>query len=167
MGRCSVNEYIACHDFHFLLSVFGPDVASVFAQKIHSRVQDEVGVADSYWNLIRWENGGSASVLMSWGMPAASDLVEDEVLIIGSEGSAEKLPNHSLRFTTDEKDQQLEPDPSFTGYEEYQDQMLHFADMVRNGVAPAVTLKRGLLIQKLVWAAEESTTTGCPVEVEL
>lgn len=166
-GRCSVNEYIACHDFHFLLSVFGPDVESIFAQKINSRVYEETGVADSYWNLIRWKNGGCASVLMTWAMPSGFSYVEDSVLIIGSKGSAEKPPDQSLRFVTDDRDEKIATDPTLTGLEEYQGEMLHFRDMVFKGVAPAVTLRHGLLVQKLVWAADESVKKGCPVKVDL
>lgn len=166
-GRCSVNQYVACHDFHFLLSLLGTDVDSIYAQKTASRAFEETGEADSYWNVLHWKNGAIASVLMTWGMPAAFGLVEDTLLVIGSKGSAEKLPDNSHRFVTDTVDEKIDADSDFTGYEEYENEMLHFVDMVRHGTEPAVTLRAGLRAQKLVWAAEESIALKRPVKVEL
>lgn len=167
IGRCSVNDFVACHDFHFLLSILGPDVESVYAQQVRSRVYEETGLADSYWNIIRWKNGASASVLMSWAMPSAFGLYQDHLLIIGSKGSLEKPPDQKVRYITDDKDETIDPDPNFTGYEEFQNQMLHFRDVVRRGVKPLISLRDGLRVQKLVWAAEESSIKGMPVQVDL
>ena len=166
-GRCSVDQYVGCHDFHFLLSVLGPDVESIYAQKTLSRAYEETGEADSYWHLLRWKSGAAASVLITWGMPAAFGLVEDTLFMIGSKGSAEKLRDDSYRFITDEVDEKIEADPNLSGYEEYADQMLHFADIVLNGAKPEVSIRDGMRAQKLVWAAEESIKLGRPVEVAL
>lgn len=166
-GRCSVDQYVGCHDFHFLLSVLGPDVESIYAQKTLSRAYEETGEADSYWHLLRWKSGATASVLITWGMPEAFGLVEDTLFIIGSKGSAEKLRDDSYRFITDEVDEKIAADASLTGYEEYADQMLHFADVVLKGVQPEVSIRDGLRAQKLVWASEASIQQGRPVEVTL
>ncbi len=166
-GRATVDQYVGCHDFHFLLSVLGPEVETMYAQKTLSRAFAETGEADSYWHLLRWKSGASASVLITWGMPDAFSLVEDTLFIIGSKGSAEKLRDDSHRFTTDEKDERIAADASLTGYEEYADQLQHFVDIVFKGVEPEVSIRDGLRAQKLVWAAEESIKLGQPVEVTL
>jgi len=166
-GRASVNQYVACHDFDFLLSLIGADVDTMYALRTDSRAYQETGEADSYWNLIKWRNGAAASVLITWGMPAAFSLVEDECLIIGTKGSAEKDRANHLRFVTDEADETVPPDPNWSGLDEYQNQARSFVDVIQGRAQPAATLMDGLRAQKLVWAAEESAKTGEPVDVTL
>ena len=166
-GRCTVNQYVACHDFHWLMSILGTDVESVYALRSEGRAYQETGEADSYWNLIRWKNGAMGSALMTWAMPESfENYVEDEILVIGDKGAAEKNRANQLRFMTDETEETIDAE-GFTGLEEYVDQGQHFLDVIKGTAKPAVTLMDGLRAQKLIWAAEESVKTGRPVEVEL
>jgi predicted dehydrogenase len=166
-GRCSVNQYIACHDFDFLLSLMGADVDSIYALRSDFRAYRATGEADSYFNLIKWSNGASAAVLETWGMPDAFPLVEDECLIIGTKGSAEKDRANGLRFATDEADESVPPDPHWDALDEYVGQAQAFVDTIQGKGQAGATLMDGLRAQKLVLAAEESTETGEPVEVDL
>jgi predicted dehydrogenase len=172
-ARCSVNQYIACHDLDFLMWVMGPEVESVYAVRSQSRAFQETGEADSYLNLVRWKNGAVASVLITWGLPEAFSIVEDECLIIGSKGVADtdsKAYGASpqpgrLRVATDQNMEAFgfEPDdmPAF------QDQAQAFVDVIQGRAQPRATLTDGLRAQILTLAAEESIRTGQPAPVQI
>ncbi len=166
-GRCSVNQYVACHDFHWMMTLLGTDVESIYAVKSNGRAYAETGEADSYWNLLKWKSGAIGSALMTWGMPESfENYIEDEVLVIGDKGAAEKNRANQLRFMTDEAEQIIDPE-GYTGLEEYVDQGQHFIEVIKGTAQPFPTVMDGLRAQKLIWAAEESIETGQPVQVDL
>ena len=162
-GRCSVNQYLACHDFDYLLWVMGTDVESIYATRSDFRACEETGEADSYWNLIRWKNGAAASVLTSWGLPENSPRGHWECRIIGTKGCGE-VAGSRLRIFTDEMTDSIEDDPDADAY---RDQAQAFVDVIQGRAEPRATLLDGLRAQKLTLAAEESTQTGQPVNVHL
>jgi predicted dehydrogenase len=163
-GRCSVNQYIACHDLDYLLWVLGPDVESVYTVRSESRAFQETGEADAYWNLIRWKNGANASVLINWAVPDAGPLVEDECLIYGACGMGEKLSTNQVRIISNSDVKLLDPSPDA---DDMRDQARGFLQVIRDEAPPRATLLDGLRAQKLIWAAEESSRTRRPVEVDL
>ena len=166
-GRCSVNQYVACHDFHWMMTIVGKDVESIYALKSNGRAYAETGEADSYWNLLKWKNGAMGSALLTWAMPESfENYVEDEILVIGPKGAAEKNRSNQLRFMNDDLEEVIDAE-GFTGLEEYVNQGNHFLDVIRGKAAPVVTLADGLRAQKLIWGAEESIKTGQPVEIRL
>jgi len=166
-GRCSVNQYVACHDFHWMMSVVGKDVESIYALKSNGRAYAETGEADSYWNLLKWKNGAIGSALMTWAMPESfENYVEDEILVIGPKGAAEKNRSNQLRFLNGNLEEIIAAE-GFTGLEEYVDQGNHFLEVIRGEAEPVVTLLDGLRAQKLIWGAEESIKTGQPVDIRL
>lgn len=169
-GRCSVNEYLAVHDFDFLLWLFGSEVESIYTVKSGFRAMEELNTADHYWNLLRWKNGASASVLASWGRVLGCPvIVSNEILVIGTKGSAqiterwaEEGGNHFLknRFATDSTC--VEPDIPVG-----QTEADHFIDILSGQTEPIATVYDGLKTVRLVLAGEESARTGQPVAVDL
>lgn len=165
-GRCSVNEYLAVHDMDFLLWVFGKEVDSIYTTTSKARVYEELGTADHYWNLLRWKNGATASILASWGMPAGYPMrLEQEVLIIGSKGSAQlSLTGQQTHVATDTTFETPEiPMNAYT----YRDECGHFADVALGRAEPVTNVYDGLNTYKLTSAAEESVRTGEPIKVSL
>ena len=163
-GRCSVNQYIGCHDLDFLLWIMGTDVESVFAARSHARAYQETGEADAYWNLIQWKNGAMASVLIDWTMPDAFPIVEDECLIIGTKGQGDKDRSNQVRFITDESVEVVNPR---IDVDEMRDQAQGFVDLINGKVEPRATLVDGLRAQRLIWTADESIRTDQVVRVNL
>jgi myo-inositol 2-dehydrogenase/D-chiro-inositol 1-dehydrogenase len=165
-GRCSVNQYVFCHDMDYLLWVMGPEVESIYATRADSRVAEKVGEADSYLNLVRWKNGAMAEILITWAMPMEAPLVEDECLVIGSKGYAEVTRSREFRLATDDQLEAIEAMPE-EEEPEYIDQAKAFINVVKGTEEPRSTLLDGLRAQKMTLAAEQSTRTGQPVKVEL
>ena len=163
-GRCSVNQYIACHDLDYLLWVMSPDVESVFARRSDSRAYQETGQADSYWTMVRWKNGATASLLISWGMPLAAPQVEDALILMGTKGGADKDRTNHVRVFSDEGVEEYPADPNV---DLFQEQARGFLDLIWGRAEPRSTLMDGLRAQKLIWAAEESAQSGLPVSVQL
>jgi predicted dehydrogenase len=150
----------------FLVWVIGPEVESVYAARSNSRAHAETGEADTYLNLVKWKNGAIASVLVTWGMPEAFELVEDQCLIIGSKGYAETTRPRHFRFTTDEVVETVEP-PPLEEEPEMRDQAQAFVDVIEGKAEPRSTLIDGLRAQKLTLAAEQAAETGEPVLVDV
>jgi predicted dehydrogenase len=166
-GRCSVNQYLAVHDLDYLLWVFGADVESIYTVKSDFRVFDEWKTADHYWNIVKWRNGATASVLASWGMPKGHPMdVDTAALIIGTQGSAQI--SHDLRGeqTTFSTEQKVEI-PEVFGGNAYVEECAHFADVVLGQAEPRATVYDGLNAYQLVAAGDESVRTGQPVQVKL
>jgi predicted dehydrogenase len=165
-GRCSVNQYLAVHDMDYLLWVFGKEVESIYTVKSDFRVAEELNTADHYWNLLKWKNGATASVLVTWGMPEAYPMyVESEALLIGSKGSAQlNLGGQQTRIATD-KTFEIPEVPLFTYT--YREECGAFADVALGKVEPIATVYDGLNTYKLTAAADESVLTAQPVEVAL
>ena len=166
-GRCSVNEYLAVHDIDFLLWVFGTDVKSIYTVKSDFRVHETWGTADHYWNTITWKNGATASVLATWGMPAAYPMDVDHVaLIIGTSGFARiglGLGGQQLHMGTDETFMM----PEAFGLPSFLKEAANFADVIQGKDEPIATLRDGLNAYRMVAAGDESVRCGQPVEVDL
>jgi predicted dehydrogenase len=166
-GRCSVNDYLAVHDIDFLLWVFGTGVESIYTVKSDFRVHAQWGTADHYWNTIKWKNGATASVLASWGLPAAYPMEVDQVaLVVGTKGFARAAMGpggQQLHVGTDETFKI----PEIFGLPAYLREASNLADVIQGKDRPIATVADGLNSYKLIAAGDESVRTGLPVKVDL
>jgi predicted dehydrogenase len=165
-GRCSVNQFVFCHDIDYLLWVLGPRVASIYATRVDFLVYERTGEADSYLNLVKWKDGASASVLITWAMPDSFGVVEDDCVVIGTKGYAEVTRSRESHLIADDKVETIEALPK-EQEPQYVDQARAFVAVAKGTQKPRSTLTDGLRAQKLTLAAEESIRVGRPVEVDL
>jgi predicted dehydrogenase len=166
-GRCSVNHYLAIHDTDFVLWVFGKEIESIYTVKSDFRVFDDWNTADHYWNLLKWKNGATASILASWAMPKAHPLdVDGMAMFIGTKGTAtvtRGVGGHQLHVSTDEKFVM----PEYYGAPAHIVQDGHFADVASGRAEPLITIQDGLDAFKVLAAGDESVRTGQAVQVTL
>jgi predicted dehydrogenase len=165
-GRCSVNEYLAPHDFDLLLWYMGKDVTSVYATKGDFVLKPEYGVADYYWNVIKFANGASGVVHVAWCEPDTwPRLVEAQLMLNGTQGCVHTGLGHvgSTRSATESGYET----PLVSAVEALANEITAFVDCIRLDRDPPITGIDGLNTVKLLVAAEESVRTGLPVEVAL
>lgn len=164
-GRCSVNQYLGVHDMDFLLWCMGREVESIYATKGDFVLKPEIGVADYYWNVIKWKDGATGVVHASWCEPSGyNNYVEMQVILNGTEAGTHMLlagQQYSLSTETE----YMTPEPSL--YATYPTEAAHFIDCIINDETPIAGWQEGLDTLKLLLAAEESIAAGQPVKVSL
>jgi predicted dehydrogenase len=164
-GRCSVNQYLFVHDMDFLLWCMGRDVESIYTTRGDFVLKPEIGVADYYWNVVKWKNGATAVLLANWNEPSAySNYVEMQVFLQGTKATARALLAGQQYNCSDE--QQI-AHPEVSLYAAYPTEMAHFVDCVRLGQEPIVGVQSGMDTLKLLLAGDESVNKGVPVGVSL
>ncbi len=164
-GRCSVNAYLGVHDIDFLLSIFGREVDTVYATRGDFEIYDSLGVADYYWNVLKWKNGATAVAQVTWNEPEGyKNLIEMECNINGTKGSAQlKLAGQQLAISTDTYADR--PELSLdSGYPIEAD---HFIKCIVSDAMPHAGGQEGLDALTILLAAEQSIDEGRPVRVEL
>ena len=166
-GRCSVNEYLAVHDLDFLLWVFGNDVESIYTVSTDARVHEMYGTPDHFWNTIKWRNGATASVFVTWGMPDGYPIdVDSSAMLVGSVGAAQVFADVRGQQTY------LATEDSFVvpevfAADAYVLECAHFADVCQGIAEPVASVYDGLNAYALVAAGNESLRTGKPASVKL
>mgnify|MGYP005835359747 CR=1 FL=1 len=164
-GRCSVNQYLFVHDMDFLLWCMGRDVENIYTVRGDFVLKPEIGVADYYWNVVRWKNGATAVLLANWNEPSAySNYVEMQVFLHGTKASARALLAGQQYNCADEKEMVYR---EVSLYAAYPTEMAHFIDCVRLGKEPIVGVQAGMDTLRLLLAGEESANKGAPVKVDL
>ena len=164
-GRCSVNEYLGVHDIDFLLSIFGREVDHVYATRGNFEIFDKLGVADYYWNIIKWKNGATAALQVTWNEPEGNkNLLEMECYVNGTNGSAHViLGGQQLNVATD---QQCDY-PELTLDNGYHIEADHFIKCILSDEQPYAGGQAGLDTLKIMIALEQSSKEGLPVQVNL
>ena len=164
-GRCSVNEYLGVHDIDFLLSIFGREVDNVYATRGNFEIFDKLGVADYYWNIIKWKNGATAALQVTWNEPEGNkNLLEMECYVNGTNGSAHViLGGQQLNVATD---QQCDY-PELTLDNGYHIEADHFIKCILSDEQPYAGGQAGLDTLKIMIALEQSSKEGLPVQVNL
>lgn len=164
-GRCSVNEYLGVHDIDFLLSIFGREVDNVYATRGNFEIFDKLGVADYYWNIIKWKNGATAALQVTWNEPEANkNLLEMECYVNGTNGSAHViLGGQQLNVATDTDCDY----PELTLDNGYHIEADHFIKCILSDEQPYAGGQAGLDTLKIMIALEQSSKEGLPVQVNL
>ncbi len=137
-----------------------------------------VDTPDLYVSMLEFEGGALATIENTWIMPQQSPtLIDHKCEILGTKGAIYLDPTHNRSYA------QYSPQTSqgfpFLSYpdmiispEIYGKQMgfavesmYHFVDCIRNSTPPLATGMDGLLNTKLILAAEQSASTGQPVDL--
>lgn len=164
-GRCSVNEYLGVHDIDFLLSIFGREVDNVYSTSGKFEFFDKFGVADYYWNIIKWKNGATAALQVTWNEPEGSkNLLEQECYVNGTQGSAHvNLTGQQLNVATNTHCDY----PELTLDNGYNIEADHFIKCILSDEQPYAGGQAGLDALKIMIALEQSSKEGLPVQVNL
>ncbi|RST60641.1 Gfo/Idh/MocA family oxidoreductase [Siminovitchia terrae] len=164
-GRCSVNEYLGVHDIDFLLSIFGRDVDTVYSTSGNFEIFDKLGVADYYWNIIKWKSGATAALQVTWNEPEGNkNLLEMECYVNGTKGSAHvNLGGQQLNVATNTYCDY----PELTLDNGYHIEADHFIKCILTDESPYAGGQAGVDALKIMIAAEKSSKEGLPVQVKL
>ncbi|RNB80219.1 gfo/Idh/MocA family oxidoreductase [Brevibacillus fluminis] len=164
-GRCSVNEYLGVHDIDFLLSIFGREVDNVYSTSGKFEFFDKFGVADYYWNIIKWKNGATAALQVTWNEPEGNkNLLEMECYVNGTKGSAHvNLGGQQLNVATNTSCDY----PELTLDNGYHIEADHFIKCILSDEQPYTGGQAGLDALKIMIALEQSSKEGLPVQVNL
>jgi predicted dehydrogenase len=165
-GRCTVNDYLAVHDFAYLLWLFGTDVESIYTTKVDSRVYEELETPDHYLNLLKWKDGAAASVFVTWGMPKGyPGYVQQEAWVLGSKGAGHvNLSGQQTQFSVDGRVE--EPESPVWMYT-FAAECGHFAEVALGRAQSICPLEFGLNAYKLIAAANESLSTEQAAKIAL
>lgn len=163
-GRCSVNDYLGIHDVDLLLWFFGPAVKEVYATRGDFLLYEELGVADYYWTIIKWENGATATVYVTWAMPNGTpNYVETELLLTGTKSAAHyDWKGQVVRYMDMEKTINDDVFPNMIRL-----QAEGFIDAILNDRPPSPNGQDGINALRIIQAAEESAKSGKPVPIKL
>jgi predicted dehydrogenase len=163
-GRCSVNQYLGIHDVDLLLWFFGPDLKEVYATRGDFTLYQELGVADYYWTFLKWRNGASAAVYVTWAMPDGTpNYVETELLLTGTKASAHfDWTGQVVRLYDMAKSVNDDVFPNMIRL-----QAEGFIRAILRDQPATPSGLDGLNALRVILAAEESAATGLPVGLEL
>ena len=163
-GRCSVNEYLGIHDVDLLLWLLGPGLKEVYATRGDFKLNEELGVADYYWNFLKWENGVNAAVYVTWAMPDGTpNYVETELMLTGTESVAHyDWKGQVVRLIDDKKQTYDDVFPNMIRL-----QAEGFIDAIFSDREPSPNGQDGLNALRVIMAAEESAGSGRPVPITL
>lgn len=171
-GGILINSGI--HLIHFLRTLFGNAVrVTALMRSMHSNVEDTLTA------LVEYENGVFGSVDMSWSVPGYST-EGTTVFIEGDEGTFE-ITDHFLRtwrlsakgdapkgWSQNHRSEfdkaAFNASPDYGG-EGFFNEMLDFAQAIREGRPARIDWQEGLRVQEVVDAIYRSAESRQPVEV--
>jgi predicted dehydrogenase len=178
-SRSSVMWFLGSHAIDTTCWLMGRTPKRVFCQK-RSGILADMGVdtPDLYLTMLDFEGGGLAVVENTWIMPQQSpSLIDHKVEILGSRGAVYLDPTHNRAF------EKYSPDTT-AGFpnSSYEDMLIspeiygrqmgfavesihHFAGCIEHGRQPLASGADGLLNTRVILAAEESASSGMPVEI--
>jgi predicted dehydrogenase len=178
-GKSTVMWFLGSHALDTTCWLMGKKPVRIYCQR-RAGLLASLGVdtPDLYVTMLEFEGGALATIENTWIMPQQSPtLIDHKCEILGTKGAIYLDPTHNRSYA------QYSPQTTqgfpFLSYpdmiispEIYGKQMgfavesmHHFVDCIRNSTPPLATGMDGLLNTKLILAAEQSASTGQPVDL--
>lgn len=172
-GRVSAEQYLAVHDLDLILWFFNDDVVRVTSEIATGPVQEELGIHDMCWIMVKSRRGAVGVVECGWALPAALGCGGDIKLeVIGSKGAAyvDVLPTavsicteEGWRFPDVVHWTRLHGD--LVGL--FREQIRCFVQAIMRDQPPKVTGLDGRRSLEIVLAAKRSYESNVPVTLPL
>jgi len=164
----NVLFFLGVHDIDFMNWCAGSKVERVYAESV-SRYLKDMGTADSYLVLIKFEDGTIASLEVSWILPMTFTKRLDAVFkAVGTEGTVH-VDGSGQAVEIYLRNESSCPDVMYTPeiYGKYtgilKDEISHFVECVRDDKTPAATGQDGKAAVEIVCAIAESLEKQIPV----
>ena len=164
----SVLFFLGIHDIDFMNWCVESKVERVYAESV-SRVLRDMGTADSYLALIKFQDGTIASLEVSWVLPMSfSKRLDAQFEAMGTEGTI-FVDGSGQAVEIYRADQSACPDVMYAPeiYGRYtgilRDEIMHFVQCVQQDKTPAVTGHDGKAAVEVVCAIAESVEKQQPV----
>ena len=178
--QSSVMWFLGSHALDTVCWLTGKKPVRIYCQKRQQVLADlGVNTPDLYVTMLEFEGGALAMIENSWILPQQSPaLIDHKVEILGSRGAIYLDLTHHAALAKYSPDTVAGfPNPSypdlFVTPEVHHKQMgfavesmHHFVNCIRNRVLPLASGADGLLNTRLILAAEESASSGMPVNLE-
>jgi len=181
-GRVSPVTYIGVHDIDQMMWYHPVPVKSVYAKALHGRVWEELGVYDTAWMMIEFEDDALGvhevgwclpEEWAKWGRPSSWGGFGDvRMNVVGTQGALNLDFTPMNLFGVDREGWKL-PDtrhwPTMHGklVGAAKLELEHFFDCILEGKEPSVTGKDGRNSLEVMLAAEKSIATGQIVKLPL
>jgi len=166
-GRTSVLFFLGIHDIDMLLWCLNARPKRVFAAASRKLMAD-LGVDDTIFLLLEFENGVVACLETSWVLPDSSLATLDARLeIVGTRGVV-YVDIHGQGLTVVEEERMDRPDTMYGPVVHGQvagilkEEIAHFVACVQADREPLITGTMGLEAVRVVMAAHRSLETGQP-----
>jgi UDP-N-acetylglucosamine 3-dehydrogenase len=166
-GRTSVLFFLGIHDIDMLLWCLNARPKSVFAAASRKLMAD-LGVDDTIFLLLEFDNGVVACLETSWVLPDSSLATLDARLeIVGTRGVV-YVDIHGQGLTVVEEERMDRPDTMYGPVVHGQvagilkEEIAHFLACVQADREPLITGRMGLEAVRVVMAAHRSLETGQP-----
>jgi predicted dehydrogenase len=172
--RTSLSLYIGVHDIDIMHWFTGSRVVRVFAQGAPGRLA-ELGIDDSLFSVLKFENGVVASLCNSWALPQTQDRQRSTIADKGMEVLATsgminiEAENIGIRVQT-ERDIEY-PDilysPAVQGQRPgiLRDQLRHFVRSILEGFTPAIGAAVAAEAVKVAVAIDRSRKEGVAIDL--
>lgn len=181
-GRVSPVSYIGVHDIDQMMWYHPVAVKSVYAKALHGRVWDELGVYDTAWMMIEFEDGALGVHEVGWCLPEEwakwqqpsswGGFGDVRMNVIGTHGALNLDFTPMNLFGVNKEGWKL-PDtrhwPTLHGklVGAAKLELEHFFNCILEGKEPSVTGKDGRDSLEVMLAAEKSITSGQIVKLPL
>ena len=178
-NKSTVMWFLGSHSLDTTCWLMGKKPIRIYCQRRAGMLASlGVDTPDLYVTMLEFEGGALATIENTWIMPQQSPtLIDHKCEILGTKGAIYLDPTHNRSYA------QYSPQTTqgfpFLSYpdmiispEIYGKQMgfavesmHHFVDCIRNSTPPLATGMDGWLNTKLILAAEQSASTGQPVDL--
>jgi predicted dehydrogenase len=178
-NKSTVMWFLGSHALDTTCWLMGKKPVRIYCQR-RTGVLSGMGVdtPDLYVSMLEFEGGALATIENTWIMPQQSPtLIDHKCEILGTRGAIYLDPTHNRSYaqyspqTTQGFPYLSYPDmiisPEIYGKQMgfAVESMYHFVDCIRNSTPPLATGRDGWLNTKLILAAEQSASTGQPVDL--
>jgi UDP-N-acetylglucosamine 3-dehydrogenase len=167
-SRTSVAFFLGAHDLDLMRWFCGSGVVKVHAESA-SKVLTDLGCEDSIFTVMKFANGAVGCLETCWVVPeGVPNTLDARLEVVGTKGRvAVRVGDESLEIASPTRAQR--PDiaygPVFDGLQQgaLRTQLEHFADCLRTGRAPLVSVEDARAAVVICEAIHESLRSGQPV----
>lgn len=172
-GRSTVLWFVGSHAIDTVRWLVGDEITRVYSVSRRNVLTGRgVDTPDFYLTTLEFKNGAAAVIENSWILPnSIPNIVDVKCEIAGERGALYVDQSHNRALEKYTESEGAYPDvfvmPSIYGAQQgfAAESIRYFAECIRDGKAPMITGRDGLIVTKVICAIEESVRTGQPVAV--